>query len=80
VKDYESKISDCCFCYVLSQKIKITAKFLRKKFRSKDKRAFVKPESMIDLPDSGSDSSDGDDDKGLTKTCQALGDGASLYL
>jgi hypothetical protein len=35
---------------------------------------------MIDLPDSGSSSSDGDEDKGLTKTSQALGDGASLYL
>jgi hypothetical protein len=35
---------------------------------------------MIDLPDSGSSSSEGDEDKGLTKTSQALGDGASLYL
>ena len=35
---------------------------------------------MIDLPDSGSSSSEGDEDKGITKTSQALGDGATLYL
>jgi len=35
---------------------------------------------MLDLPDSGSSSSEGDEDKGLTKASQALGDGASLYL
>jgi hypothetical protein len=34
---------------------------------------------MQDLPDSGSDSSD-DEDKGITKCSQALGDGATLYL
>lgn len=35
---------------------------------------------MIDVPDSGSSSSSGDEDKGITKASQALGDGASLYL
>lgn len=79
VKDYDSKITDCFFCYALTQKIKQGQKFIMKKFRKKTHK-FEKPESMIDLPDSGSSSSEGDEDKGLTKASQALGDGASLYL
>lgn len=35
---------------------------------------------MVDEPDSGSSSSEGEEDKGITKCSQGLGDGASLYL
>lgn len=35
---------------------------------------------MTDLPDSGSSSSDAEEDKGITKCSQGLGDGATLYL
>jgi hypothetical protein len=44
----------------------------------------VKPESLQDLPDSDSDSTDSEDDgegiNGLTVCATKLGDGAALYL
>lgn len=69
VKDYMSKLSDVCFCYALGQYYTQLRKCLRKKYgKSHLKKKFERPDSMIDLPESNSDSVDTEEQqaKGLT--------------
>ena len=80
VKDYYAKLSDICCCYALRQHIVKGTKFIRKKLGKGKLNKYPKPESMLDQPDTGSSSSEGDEDKGITKCSQSLGDGATLYL
>ena len=61
IKDYISKIMDLCFCYWIGQRVKEARKFFRHKFKGKNNKNFIRPESMKDEPDSGScDSSESD--------------------
>ena len=80
VKDYYAKLSDICCCYAIRQNIVKGTKFIRRKLGKGKLNKYPKPESMLDQPDTGSSSSEGDEDKGITKCSQALGDGATLYL
>ena len=84
VRDYGAKMSDACFCYAMCQQFAKCKRFIKKKLKGESKKqVFKKPDSMIDLPDSGSSSDSNEEDegaRGLTMTSQCLGDGATLYL
>lgn len=84
VKDYYQKVTDFIYCYKIGQNLQEVQRKVRKHFNKENniQSHIVKPESMIDLPDSDSDSMDTDEQqaKGLTITAMNLGDGATLYL
>ena len=84
VTDYIAKLSDACFCYAAAQFLIKIKRIVKKKFKGESLNKFERPESMIDLPDSGSSSDSSNEEeagaRGLTVTAQTLGDGATLYL
>ena len=82
VKDFGYKLSDACGCFTLAMKCKMCLKEYRKLHRGEKEKKF-KPETMNDLPDSGSDSSELEDKygfHGLTGAGAHLGIGAIIYL
>jgi hypothetical protein len=83
VRDYAAKLSDACFCYAVGQMIGKAKKILKKKLRGDKKVKWERPESMHDLPESGSSSDSSEQEvgaRGLTQAAQSLGDGATMYL
>jgi hypothetical protein len=84
VKDYESKIADLFYFYNVRQFFRRCCKFIKRKCKPDNRIKFIKPESLQDLPDSDSCSSDSEDDgmgiNGLTVCATKLGEGAALYL
>ena len=83
VRDYGAKLSDACFCYAVGQFMGKAKKVLKKKLRGDKKVKWERPESMHDLPESGSSSDSSEQEvgaRGLTQAAQCLGDGATMYL
>lgn len=58
VKDYIYKITDCCYCYAITQKLNEVKRYCRKRFGGAQRVKFDRPESMRDLPSSDSNSED----------------------
>jgi hypothetical protein len=80
VYNYGLKLTDACFCmaiYNICRRCK--KRFLNWCFK-KQKKNIEKPESMKDVPDSGSDSENHDSFQGLSQAAIYVGEGAILYL
>ena len=55
-------------------------KYLRHKLKGQTSKNFVRPDSMVDEPDSMSCDTSDTDDQMVSDCSQALGDGATMYL
>lgn len=84
VKDYAMKLWDPCFIYVLARQCKkVCTKYYKLSRGNVDDHKGARPDSLKDLPDSPSDSSELEDEVGfggLTAAGAHLGVGAILYL
>ena len=73
VKDFEWKLVDALYLYSISQSFQACCKKIKKRFRPPKTSKFVRPDTLNDMPESGS-SSDSDPDlkisKGLTTATQ----------
>ena len=68
VNDYEAKLSDACFCYAATQYFKQKGKSMAKMMKGGKKVAKIeRPKTMVDMPESGSDSSDSSGEDIMTK-------------
>tara|TARA_B110000285_G_scaffold199696_1_gene233020 strand:+ start:451 stop:873 length:423 start_codon:yes stop_codon:yes gene_type:complete len=68
VDDYYPKISDMCCCYQATQSYKLLLKWLRKKFKIKEVKTIMRPESMQDeLSSDSSSSSSNEENIGITQ-------------
>ena len=84
VREYNSKISDACFCYAAAQACKKLKRHLNSKIKTEESSKLERPPSMADMPDSSSGSSDSnegeDAGRDITACSIALGEGSTIYL
>ena len=80
VYNYGLKLTDACFCMAIYRLISRCQKRILNWCFKKQKKQIEKPESMQDVPDSGSDSENMDSFEGLSSAAIYVGEGAILYL
>ena len=80
VYNYWLKLTDACFCMAIYNCFKKGKKKVMEWCFPREKKFIEKPESMQDVPDSGSDSENHDSFQGLSQAAIYVGEGAILYL
>ena len=80
VNKYGLKLIDAIGCLYCLDICKRCLKLCKGLFAKKQKKFYVKPETMKDVPDSDSDSEANDTFKGLSSASIYLGEGAVMYL
>ena len=80
VSKYGIKLVDAIGCLKCLFIAKGCFKSLKSTFLKKNRKFYLKPDSMKDVPDSESDSAANDTFKGLSPASIHLGEGAVLYL
>ena len=74
------KLIDAVGCLQFLLVFKKLLKYMKGKFQKSDKKLYLKPDSMKDVPDSDSDSAANDTFQGLSPASIYLGEGAVMYL
>jgi hypothetical protein len=81
VNKYGLKLTDACCCLAIFKVLTRCKKRFLAWCLKRHKKTIEKPESMKDVPDSGSDSDENFDSfQGLSHASIYLGEGAILYL
>ena len=80
VSRYGFKLVDAIGCLKCVSVAKVCFKSCKGTFWKKNRKFYLKPDSMKDVPDSESDSAANDTFKGLSPASIHLGEGAVLYL